>query len=582
MDNMGEDIMNGNMLAEIKNYMSNYKRNVIEFADGWRDIPMPCLTEELFGIFEQSGSRLEYENVYFTRRKYLASFGILSIMDGKKEDIQKLEEVILDICKEEFWGLPAHVNRDTNPNWRLSIDLFAAETAGALAEIITVLDGELSKKVKDEVRENVFKRVLNPFYGSNPPYSSWEYSEHNWCAVCSGSIGIASIYLLREEPDKLNQYLERICNSLSHYIDGFLDDGACMEGLSYFTYGMTYYVSFAALMYEYSNGKVDLLNNEKCAKIASFQQNCYFKGGRSISFSDGNSREHFKMGLTAKLALTYKNVSIPNMNQVALFDFDSAYRWSAIYRDYIWVNEYVDKIESDTLDIKQNDQIVLPFSQWSICQSENNIGMAVKGGNNDEPHNHNDIGNFLYVNGHDMLITDLGAGEYTKAYFGAGRYEILCNSSFGHNVPIINEKPQLYGKEYKSSIFNTDGWGNTTIEFSGAYERGDLTSLVRDMDFNRMSGELIVTDTFIINDNTTSIKENLVTEYEPVIDNNEIRIYGEKTGCSIIVDEGVDSIEVITANHSNHDGKLVKVYLIRIDVPIRSGEVRVKLIIRPI
>jgi hypothetical protein len=574
--------MNGNMLTEVKKYRSNYKHKVIEFADTWRDIPMPSLTEELFGIFEKSGSRLEYENVYFTRRKYLATYGILSIMDRKKEDILKLEEVLLHICKEECWGLPAHVNRDADPNWRISIDLFAAETAGALAEIITVLDGELSKEVKDEVRENVFKRVLNPFYGSNSPYSSWEHAEHNWCAVCSGSIGIASIYLLKEEPDKLNQYLERICASLSHYIDGFLDDGACMEGLSYFTYGMTYYVSFAVLMYEYSNGRVDLLNHEKCAKIASFQQKCYFSGGRSISFSDGNSREHFKMGLTAKLALTYKNVSIPNMEQVALFDFDSGYRWIAIYRDYIWVNEYVDKIEVNTLNLKKEDQIVLPSSQWSICESENNIGMAAKGGSNDEPHNHNDIGNFLYVNGHDMLLTDLGAGEYTKNYFGPGRYEILCNSSFGHNVPIINEKPQPYGKEYKSSIFKTDGHGKTTIEFSGAYERETLTSLIRDLDFNRISGELVVTDTFILSDKTTSIKENLVTEFEPVIENNEIKIYGEETGCIITVNEGVGPIEVITMNHSNHGGKLVKVYLIRMEVPIGSGDVRVRFVIKPV
>lgn len=579
---MGEDIMNGNILTEIKNYQSKYKSIVKEFADTFRDIPMPNLTEELFGIFEKSGSRLEYENVYFTRRKYLASFGILSIMDGKKEDIQKLEEVILDICKEEFWGLPAHVNRDADPNWRISIDLFAAETAGALAEIITVLDGELSKEVKDKAREQVFKRVLNPFYESNPPYSSWEYLDNNWCAVCSGSIGIASIYLLKDDPDKLNQYLERICNSLSHYIDGFLDDGACMEGLSYFTYGMTYYVSFAELMYEYSNGEVDLLNNEKCANIASFQQKCYFSGGRSISFSDGNNREHFKLGLTAKLALTYKDVTIPNMKQVALFDFDSAYRWIAIYRDYIWVNEYLDKVESDTLDLKQKAQIVLPSSQWAIYQSDNNIGMAVKGGYNDEPHNHNDIGNFLYVNGGDMLLTDLGAGEYTKAYFGAGRYDILCNSSLGHNVPLINEKPQLFGKEYKSSLFSTDEYGNTTIEFSGAYERGDITSLIRDMNFNHITGELVVTDTFILSDKTTSIKENLVTEYKPVIDNNEIKIYGEETGCIITAEEGLGTIEVITANHSNHDGKLVEVYLIRMDVPIKSGEVRVKFIIKPI
>lgn len=574
--------MKGNLVEEIKSYLEDYKCKVMEIASSIRDVSMPKLTEEIFGLFEQNGNRLIYENVYFTRRKYLATYGILSIMDRKSEDIHRLEDIILDICKEEFWGLPAHVNRKNDSNWRISIDLFAAETAGALAEIITILDKELSNEVKIEAKNNIFRRVLTPFYQSTPPYSGWEYADHNWCAVCSGSIGIASIYLLKEEPDKLNQYLERITASLSHYIDGFENDGTCMEGLSYFTYGMTYFVSFAVLMYEYSNGRIDLLNNEKCAKIASFQQKCYFSGGRSVSFSDGNSREHFKMGLTAKLALTYKEVTIPNMEQVAMFDFDSCFRWTAIYRDYIWVNEYVEKLEAEAKRNREIGQIVLPSSQWSICESENGIGMAAKGGCNNEPHNHNDVGNFLYVNGSDMLLTDLGAGEYTKDYFGTGRYEILCNSSLGHNVPIINEKPQLPGKNYKSDVFIADGQGKTTIEFSGAYDLDDIKSLKRELDFNIRTGELVVTDTFTLSDNTTSIKENLVTEFKPVICNNEISIYGEKTGCVITVDEGCEPIEVITMNHSNHDGELVEVYLIRMEVPITSKEERVRFIIKPI
>lgn len=55
--------------------------------------------------------------------------------------------------------------------------------------------------------------------------------------------------------------------------------------------------------------------------------------------------------------------------------------------------------------------------------------MAAKGGNNGEPHNHNDVGSFFYLVGDEMLLTDLGAGEYTKEYFHEGRYRILCNNS---------------------------------------------------------------------------------------------------------------------------------------------------------
>ena len=43
------------------------------------------------------------------------------------------------------------------------------------------------------------------------------------------------------------------------------------------------------------------------------------------------------------------------------------------------------------------------------------------------------------------MLTDLGAGEYTKEYFHDGRYRILCNNSFGHSVPVIDGEGQKEG-----------------------------------------------------------------------------------------------------------------------------------------
>lgn len=65
---------------------------------------------------------------------------------------------------------------------------------------------------------------------------------------------------------------------------------------------------------------------------------------------------------------------------------------------------------------------ILPDSQWVICESDNHIAMACKGGNNGESHNHNDIGHFLYETEGVLLLTDLGSGEYTRQYFSKERY----------------------------------------------------------------------------------------------------------------------------------------------------------------
>lgn len=110
------------MQNQIKEYVALYESEVRKLADQLRNESMPQLTEELFSEFETNGNRMRYEAVYFGRRKFLSVLGLASVIWHEKEDIQKLEEVIREICAEECWALPAHVRRKENPNWRGVID----------------------------------------------------------------------------------------------------------------------------------------------------------------------------------------------------------------------------------------------------------------------------------------------------------------------------------------------------------------------------------------------------------------------------------------------------------------------------
>lgn len=570
---------------KMQQLIEDYCNKIIAAGEELRHAVIPQLTKELFSLYEETGNRLKYEDVYFRRRKFLAVFGMLSILYKREEDIHKLEEILRDICLEECWALPPHVNPKEDKNWRITIDLFASETAQAVTEIISLLDKELSVGIKELVRGNVERRVIHPFYESDIPYGNWEHCHHNWCGVCAGSIGSASIYLYREEPKKLNQYLTRICDSLTHYIAGFPEDGTCMEGIGYFTYGMTYYTTFAEQVREYTSGKIDLFQEEKLEKIAQFQQKCYFEEGFTVNFSDGSNKERFKLGLTSYLALRFPSVYIPNLEQAAGYDTDPCFRWAAIYRDYIWTKRYSEefsqKITREQMNHTMVGQIVLPSAQWSINQSKNGAGFAIKGGHNDEPHNHNDIGSFLYVYKKDMLLAELGAGEYTKDYFNENRYNILCNSSLGHSVPRINHRGQLAGKKYSCNHFATNNAGITNIEIGGAYDSQSIESIQRLTHFNLENGEAVIEDIFKCNDRTIAITENLVTCYQPVITGNIITIEGGYNTIIIKVDHVEGVINTIEEDHKDHSGNLIKVYLIQWEVPIKGITVSSKFVITP-
>lgn len=552
-------------------FHEQYKNQIENLADKMQKETMPGLTEELFSLFETTGNRLQYENVYFARRKFLAVFGLAVYIFNHVEYLEKLEAVLLEICEEECWALPAHVNRNENPGWRNTVDLFASETAQTLAEIISLING-IKEEIKERVRAEILRRVLLPFEEES---QGWECSDHNWNAVCCGSIGSAALYLFAgNEDERLNKILRRICHSLTFYLQGFREDGACMEGIGYFTYGMTYFTGFAEQLLRYSNGKINFFENEKVRKIAEFQHKMYFSCGQTVSFSDGETNAKFRMGLTSFLAKQYDTVHLPNSVFAADFETDPCYRFMGLLRDYKWTKEFVNTSMTgicQKVPVARHD--IFPYAQWSICESRTGAGFAIKGGNNGEPHNHNDVGSFLYLADGEQLICDLGAGEYTAEYFGPGRHEILCNSSEGHSVPIVNGGFQQAGEKFGASFFESTGAGKTKIEFSGAYQDGAVHKLTRETQFSLEEGSLTVEDEVELPSGGT-FTENLVTKGNVLLQGKLIAIQGNRASCKVQIEDEFTNLRVVEKCHSDHEGKAETIRLIQWDVlpKINMGE----------
>ena len=575
-------------------YLKNFWNEIEQAAVELDKAPMPELKMEEFALFFKTGNRLIYEGAYFGRRKYLTVYGILATYREKQEDIDKLAKIISEVCEERYWALPAHVKDETKGE--LTIDLFAAETAQTLSEMVYTLGDRLPQEVVEKVFAEVQRRVLIPFLESEVPYDTWETDRCIWSAVCAGSVGMTAIYMNRLQQlsdEKKKACIKRVCDALEYYLDGLEEDGACTEGLGYYSYGMSYYTAFAELLYQDSKGSVDLMKKPKCEKIATFQQKCYFGGGVSVSFSDGSSKEPFLPGLTAYLAHCFPQVETPDYMLARGLEGDHCYRWLTNERNIRWLMAYEWKIEAEDIGknlgviiekyIMQESQLsrekqkepsydLLPSAQWMICKNAEGNGFAAKGGHNDENHNHNDIGHFLCVYDGEMLLTDLGAGEYTKDYFSAGRYDILCKRSMGHSVPIINGLEQQEGRDYHASDFSWDAEKKElTISFGEAYPSGCIESIERKIqitDESRFS--LKITDSFILAEKTEKIVENLVTQYKPVVDKNCVFIKGTKGTCCVEI-SGIESdvaIQVIPQKHSNHSGVEEEVYLIQWSLPI--------------
>ncbi len=551
------------LLDQIKEYEVQYEREVRELADKLKKEQMPQPTEELFSEFETNGNRIRYEAVYFGRRKFLAVLGLASVIWHEKEDIAKLEEVIREICAEECWALPAHVNRKENPNWRRVIDLFASETGQALAHITTLLKDKLSDEIITLAQNEVKSRILTPFMESKVPYAHWEQVENNWNAVCCGNVGSTALLLLEEGAEK-KKLLARIRHALeTYYLGGFGMDGACQEGLGYWVYGFTYFTLFALAQKEY-DPSVDLMPSEKVDAIAHFQQKCYFDGGRTISFSDGDSRGTYPMGLTCCLADHYRDIRFPDTAYAQKLDGDNCWRWVGIYWNWYWTNQYLLDVEEKKVEspkpLAQSGAVFLKDAEWCILRGANGSAVIAKGGNNGESHNHNDVGSFYYLVDGEAFLDDLGAGEYTKDYFSDKRYEIFCNRGESHNIPIIGEIDQKAGGEYRADQFELREENRVFISFAKAYGI-EAQKVYRQIQLDENTGELTVCD-YIQCRPGVSVYENFITRFPVSVDGDTVMIHGKNHTVSLHADGRQDDFYIEAVEHSNHEGNLETIYRI--------------------
>ena len=119
--------------------------------------PMPELPDALYRDFAATGARLPFENAYFDRRRRFARAAMCALTEegeSRGKWLLSMQSKIEAILDETSWALPAHVNSPTGKD-PLQIDLFAAETANAMAETLDLFGAVLTSKAIEEVFESV-------------------------------------------------------------------------------------------------------------------------------------------------------------------------------------------------------------------------------------------------------------------------------------------------------------------------------------------------------------------------------------------------------------------------------------------
>jgi hypothetical protein len=557
-------------------------------GDRFRKEQIPPLPYSLFVLFDALGDRKRFEEPYFERRNRLLVYGLSSWLWKKPEDISGLQDSIWAVCDEYSWCLPAHmgdksrssaVNTGDSPGIitasqfapEVCIDLFACETGLALAECCAALEDALDPVVLERARKEVYRRLIQSYleYGA---FQHWELLKMNWCSVCGGGLAAAACYVIKDNR-MLGGILHKLLPTLDRFLESFTEDGACVEGLSYWNYGVGYFVIFADILFHRTGGRIDLLKDPRFEEIARFQQKCYLPGGARVYFSD-TENSGFRPGLTGFLCRRIPGVVTPPPDAAMRIEadngghFNHALRdFSQALRDLLWTEN------RDPPPFKAEPLVILPDAQWLIA-SAGETAFAAKGGHNGEPHNHNDAGAFIYYKKGKMVICDLGSGQYTKDYFNENRYTIFCTRSFSHSVPIINGEGQKPGREYGAGDCRIGPGAEMVLDIAEAYGVAGLLSLKRHFVFDPICGGLKIEDRFLFSRNPLPVIERFVSLYPPRIEGTLARIdSGDSQSvlqCSLKTEPVIHE-----QKHRDHYGDEITVYLIDFALPPAAVEMPV-------
>ena len=456
-----------------KNVPKAMRDSYIRVGEAYLGKPWQAMRLDLFKEFKTNGNRTNYENVCFEKRRQLGCLAIAEIMEGKGRFMNDLVKGLQSMIEETWWGIPAHYNTDHPVKNDQTVDLFNAETANLMVWISYMLRDKINKKAPKlcgQIQDEVKRRVLQPALKND---YWWKRAGNNWNPwICSNWL---SCVLFCETDRKLQvDAVEQIIGCLDIFMDSYSEDGGCDEGPGYWNHAAASLYDALYLLRLSTGGVIDLSNNQKLKNMGSFIYKTYIGGGKSINFADnhGNNTANqvdvvfpFGVYLNDPTMCSFAR-SLWQGDNRAGDEYRKRGNFTSLGREMVFLS-MIDRFEKAKAQEPNNPDGWLPDLQIMTARDQH-IFVAMKGGHNDESHNHNDVGSFIIYHDNQPLLIDPSVGAYTAATFGNNRYAIWTMQSGYHNLPQINGVDQHEGKDYRARQVNYQP-GTLSMDIAGAY-----------------------------------------------------------------------------------------------------------------
>jgi len=466
---------------------------VLQEADDALTRPWPLITASAWREFSVSGHRAQFEQLYFTRRRSLNALVLGELLQNKGRFLPAIVDGVFLISEESGWQLPAH-NASERSGKRAGlpdparpvIDLFAAETAaqfasisGLLGEALDALDPAIRARILREVQARIFDPYLACHFW-------WmgraDERMNNWTAWITQNVLLATFALPTGQTFR-RSVVEKALGSLDAFQKDYAEDGACEEGALYYRHAALCLHGALTILDTVAPGCFAALwRHPKIRNMAEHIVHLHVAGRHYFNFADSSA---VLAACSAREVLFGQAVGSELLSGFAArdrLDADEPHlpqEWSLWYRAL--------ELLADATIAAPRSVPVPPRDKFYpgiglFIARDDTFALAVKGGNNGESHNHNDVGSVtLYKNGKPFLV-DVGVETYTAKTFSPLRYSIWTMQSAYHNLPDFSGIMQADGAAFAADhvdVASTDEEARISLDLAPAYPEEALLKSYR-------------------------------------------------------------------------------------------------------
>jgi hypothetical protein len=549
---------------------------LLQEADRMLIQKIPPYDEALYMGFFTKGDSQSGKDLLAKRIRYLVSLVWAECIENQGKYMTGIESTLKDLITQKTWVNPRNYSEK---NFDGLVELSTASYAHNIAQTLYLLGDKLSPEIRKASIDALYQRAFNPilrtFETQNKDHG-WLVGTNNWNAVCLAGVTGAALTVI-ENAEERAVFVTIAERYIKNFVAGFLDDGYCTEGLGYFNYGFGNYIVLREKILQATNGKIDLFkDNPRISAIAWFLPNMEIINDVYPAIADcrlntkpsGSILQYMSKTLGMGLK-KYESMSFEGSTQNLVDDIM-----------YIFPNSTVQPGNLKST-VSQQSRLYSYFQNAGVLtvrpekDHKHALGVNIKGGSNNEHHNHNDLGSFTIVVGNEVMAGDPGSIPYTAKTFSDERYSYKSLGSYGHPVALIAGKEQRTGAEAQAKILGTDFTPNKDIirmDLSSAYEVPELKKLTREFSYFRSKNEkLQISDEFEFS-SPQLFETALITRLKwRQISANQLILEGKNENLQVTVTSPNGGFSIKSEDINEENGIPYTRLGLRLDKPVRSG-----------